>query len=84
MKYEGSVVVACGHVYVRESAGRDREEETEVSLRRRHLSQNLLEWRKGAMKTFMERTFQAEETARPKPLTVGSEPCGAGCYHVGY
>lgn len=77
-------MVACGHVYVRESAGRDREEETEVSLRRRHLSQNLLEWRKGAMKTFMERTFQAEETVSPKPLTVGSEPCGAGCYHVGY
>lgn len=41
------------------------------------------------MQTFRERTFQAEETASPKALTVGvsnrgSEPCGAGCYNVGY
>lgn len=82
----GSVVGACGHVYVCESTGRDREEETEVSLRRWHVSKNLLEWRKWAMQTFRERTFRAEETANPKALTVGVSnlPCGAGCYNAGY
>lgn len=62
--------------------GHCREGETQVSLRRWHLSKHLLEGRKQAMQTSREKTFQAEETVSPNALTVGMSLVGKDCHTI--
>lgn len=62
-------VRAC--VCVRECKVHCRDGETQVSLRRWHLSKHVQEGRKRAMQTSRERTFQAEETVSQRPYREG-------------
>lgn len=58
--------------------GDTAERRKRVSLRRWHLSKDLLEGRKQARKTSRKRTFQVEETVSPKAPTAGVSLVGKG------
>lgn len=76
----GSATCASGHACVPRSRGHPRTEETEVSLRKWHLSQDLLEGRKQPCRHLGNNLPGRGEAVSSKAPTVGVSPVGKG-YH---